>query len=116
MTLTLETVHSVLNELIRSIDKNVEYTVAEGKGERSEVMLNLTLRRLATTVTIPTDNLEAARSDLMRKNQLRTTIKRALDRMTFRTLPVASTKMVRAKTEGGTFFRHTPSGGRRGRR
>jgi hypothetical protein len=50
----------------------------------------------------------------MTRSQLRTTLKRALDKVTFQPMPVASTKMLRGKAIEGGFFR-PPQGGR-GRR
>jgi hypothetical protein len=113
VTLTLTDADTILRPLIRSIDKRAEYSIALREGERSEVAVTLSMRRQTTTVTIPVDALTAARQDSMRRNQLRTTLKRALDKMMFVSSPIASTKMLRAATQAEGYFR-VPSG-RRGR-
>ncbi len=114
MTLAPENANTILRSLIRSIDKRAEYTMTLTKGERPGVMVSLSMRKRSTTVAIPMEVLTAAEHDSMRRNQLRTTLKRALDRMLFVTAPVASTKMLRATTQTEGFFRPPPGG--RGRR
>jgi hypothetical protein len=113
--LSLETATAILGRMVRGIDKKVEYRVAVAEGQEAAVTVHLSLRRQATTLTIPAGDIEDASRDLMQRHQLRTTIKRALDRMTFKPIPVLSTKTNNSKTEGGGFFRPSHGGGR-GRR
>lgn len=114
MALALEDANTILRPLMSSINKRADYTTALVEGDRPGVSVALSLRKRSTTVTIPIEVLAGAREDSMRRNQLRTTLKLALDKMMFVTTPMASTKMLRPsnKTEG--FFR--PSFGGRGRR
>jgi len=114
MTLALQDANTILHSVIRTIDKRVEYTATPADGDRAAVVVALSLRNRSTTVTIPVDALEAARENSMRRHQLRTTLKHALDRMLFVALPMMSTKMLRPMTQSDGFFR-PPSGGR-GRR
>jgi hypothetical protein len=114
MTLDLGTANEVLRSVIRSIDKRAEYTTTVIEGDRPGVAVTLSMRKRSTTVTIPAETLAAAGQNSIRRNQLRTTLKQALDKMQFVVMPVASTKLLRAKTAPDGFFR-PPSGGR-GRR
>ena len=115
LVLSLENATSILGTMVRGIDKKAEYRVALAEGQEAAVTLHLTLRRQATTLTISAGDIEVASRDLMQRHQLRTTIKRALDRMTFKPVPVLSTKTNNSKMEGGGFFRPAHGGGR-GRR
>ena len=110
----LEEAEEIVRPLIRSIDKRAEYTTKLTDGERPAVSVAVSLRKRSTTVTIPVEELKAAAQSSMRRNQVRTTLKRAMDRMMFEKLHVASTKMERPATTGEGFFR-PPTGGR-GRR
>jgi hypothetical protein len=114
MALVLEDAKAMLRTIIRSIDKKADYSVSLVDGDRPGVAVSLSARKRNTTVSIPAEDLEAARHDSMRRSQLRTTLKRALDRMAFQPMPVADTKMLRATMTEGGFFR--PAQGGRGRR
>jgi hypothetical protein len=112
--MVLEDAETILRPLIRSIDKRAEYTTKPAEGDRPGVAVTLSMRKRSATVTIPVEDLTAASQNSMRRNQLRTTLKRALDRMLFVSVPVASTKMVRPTAHADGFFR--PSSFGRGRR
>lgn len=114
MALDLGSANEILRSVIRSIDKRAEYTTALVEGDRPGVSVTVSMRKRSTTVTIPIETLAAAEQNTIRRNQLRTTLKHAMDRMQFVATPVASTKLLRAKTAPDGFFR-PPSGGR-GRR
>ena len=114
MALLSDTTNSTLRQLIRSIDKKADYTVAAAEGERPAVTVHLSLRKRSGAVTIPLEELEAAGLDTVRRNQVRLAIKRVVDRMGFQAAPVVSTKTVRMKTDALGFFRTPQGGGGRG--
>lgn len=114
MALALEDARTIIRPLMSSIDKRAEYTASLVEGDRPGVMVTLTMRKKTTSVTVSIETLTAARKDSMRRNQLRTTLKQALDKMLFVSHTLASTKMLRPMTKSDGFFR-TPMGGR-GRR
>ena len=114
MPLALEEVRSMLQAMVRTIDRKAELnSVAPREGDRPGVDLLVTLRKHKIAVAISQTDLEAAKQDAMRRSQLRTTIKRAIDRGTFAAPEIASTKMIRGQVVDGGFFR-TQSGGTRG--
>lgn len=115
MTLDLGSANEIIRSVIRSIDKRAECTTALVEGDRPGVTVTLSMRKRSTTVMIPIDTLAEAGQNSRRRNQLRTTLKQAFDKMQFVATPVASTKLLRAKTAPDGFFR-PPSGGRGGRR
>jgi hypothetical protein len=66
-------------------------------------------------MVIPAEQLEGIENDSIRRAQLRTSLKRTIDRMTFKPNQVVSTKMIRATVTEGGFFR-VQQGNRGGRR
>jgi ribosomal protein S20 len=114
MAFVLADANGLLRTIIKSIDKKAEFRVDPIEGERPSLAVNMSLRKRSTTVSVPIEQVEAARENSMSRSQLRTTLKRALDKVTFEAMPVASTKMLRGKSVEGGFFR-PPQGGR-GRR
>ena len=114
MALALENANTIVRSLVRSIDKRAEYTTTFTEGDRPGVKVTLSMRKRSTAVTIPIETLTAATQSSIQRSQLRNTLKRALDRMLFVTIPVASTKMLRPTTQSDGFFR--PPQGFRGRR
>jgi len=114
MAFVLEDANGLLRTIIKSIDKKAEFRVDPVEGERPSLAVNMSLRKRSTTVSVPIEQVEAAKENSMSRSQLRTTLKRALDKVTFEPKPVASTKMLRGKVAEGGFFR-PPQGGR-GRR
>lgn len=116
MTLALGQANEIVRTIVRTIDKRAEFdakSVAEG--DRPAITGTLSMRKQTTTVTIPIEALTAAGESSTRRHELRTTLKRALDRMTFVATPATSTKMTRPSTSADGFFR-PPSAGRRGGR
>lgn len=115
MTVALEDARNLLRTLIRSIDKKVDFSAALHSGDRPGVALTLSLQKHQATVVIAETQLEGIEHDLIRRAQLRTLLKRTIDRMTFKPNDVVSTKMVRAAVTDGGFFR-VQQGFRGGRR
>jgi hypothetical protein len=116
MSLTLDDEKNMLRAVVRSIDRKAEFTVSAREGDQPGVVVTVVLRKHKATVTVPADQLEGALQDAMRRSQLRTTIKRAIDRASFEPAAIASTKMMRGKVVEGGFFRSQQGGGRGGRR
>jgi hypothetical protein len=114
MALALEDANKILKPLIRTINKRAEYSTSFIEGERPSVLVDLSIRNRSTKVTVAVEALAAAGTDSMRRNQLRTKLKQALDRMLFVPNEIASTKMVRGSASADGFFRPPPGG--RGRR
>jgi len=115
MSVVLEEARSLLRTLIRSIDKKVEFSATLHSGDRPGVAVTLSLHKNQATMVIPEDQLEGVESDPIRRAQLRTSLKRTIDRMTFKPNDVVSTKMVRGSVVDGGFFR-VQQGSRGGRR
>lgn len=68
---------ALLREIIRSIDKRIDYTAREGQGPK--FTLSLSLRGHETVVSLDIDDLKAARSDMMKRNKIRQKIKARCD-------------------------------------
>jgi len=116
MALALEEANDILRSIVRTIDKRAEFNAQNvAQGDRPAVTGTLSMRKRTTTVVIPIEALTAAGESAMRRHELRTTLKRALDRMTFVPTLATSTKMTRPSTSADGFFR-PPSAGRRGKR
>jgi len=115
MALALDEANKILRPMIRGIDKRADYSASFVEGDRPSVLVSLSMRNRSTKVTIPVEALTAAQNDAMRRNQIRTKIKQALDKMMFVANEIASTKMVRAAMTGDGYFRPSGGGGR-GRR
>jgi hypothetical protein len=105
MSIVLEEARTLLRTLIRSIDKKVEFSATLHSGDRPGVAVTLALQKHQATMVIPEDQLEGVERDLIRRAQLRTSLKRTIDRMTFKSNDVVSTKMVRGSVVDGGFFR-----------
>jgi hypothetical protein len=114
MPFVLEDVKELLRGLIRSIDRKADFSVSLLEGDRPGASVTMSLRKHSTTVVVPVEHLEAAAQFSIRRAQLRTTLKRAIDRMMFAPDEIASTKMLRGAVVDGGFFR--PMQGNRGGR
>ena len=111
----LKEVDNLLNTLMRGIDKKTTLTVEPSQEPAAaRVMVRLARDRRVGTLEISEDDLIASRSDLVRRNRVRTQLKRARDRMWEQTTYIFSTKVENQKQEGGHFFRPSQHG--RGRR
>lgn len=114
-SLNLENARTLLRTIIRSIDKRAEVSLSLKEGERPAVAANLTLRGNRATVMLPVDQINAAATDAIARNQLRTKIKRTMDLMSFKEVAIADTKMLQGRAVEGGYFR-TQSGNRGGGR
>ena len=116
MTVELDHARSLLRTLIRSIDKKVDFIASASESDTPGVSVALSRQTLHTTIVIPQEQIDAAGESSIYRSQLRTLLKRTIDRMTFRQTDFASTKMVRGAVTDGGFFRSQNSGYRSGRR
>ena len=106
MAVTLDEARNVLWTLVRSIDRKADLTVTAHTGEEAAVNAIVTLRKNKATLVIAARDIQAAQESTISRSQLRTTIKRAIDKATFIPAPVASTKVKRGPEIDGGFFRN----------
>ncbi|HEY2987253.1 MAG TPA: hypothetical protein VGL11_05980 [Candidatus Binatia bacterium] len=71
---------AILRGIVRSIDKNLDYTPIDGV-EGPRFTLQLSLRGKQATVSLSLEDLIAAARDVVRKNALRQKIKSTRDHM-----------------------------------
>lgn len=116
MAVTLEDARALLTTLVRSIDRKADVVVVPSPGAGDGVQATVTLRKHKAILTIPARDIEAALQTSAQRAQLRTTVKRAIDRATFVAPPMASTKTQRGPEIDGGFFRGGQFGSRGGRR
>jgi hypothetical protein len=114
MTTTLDNADALIRTLLRTIDKRVKHSVAAAEGDTSRISISLSLRKRKATISLRLNDFAAAEQDLMRRNQIRTALKRAIDAMMFRSASIASTAMPRPDSQAEGFFRSPFSG--KGRR
>lgn len=70
----------MLRQIIRSIDKNLDYSVIDSADiQAPRFALQLSWRGREATVSLSIDDLRSAGTDLVRKNAIRQKIKRARD-------------------------------------
>jgi hypothetical protein len=69
----------LLREIIRSIDKKIDYSAREG--EESSFTLTLTLRGHETIVSLDMEDLKSAKHDMSKRYQIRQKIKSRCDHM-----------------------------------
>ena len=115
MSVVLEDARNLLRTLLRSIDKKIDFSATLHSGDRPGVAVTVSHHKQHATIVIPEDQLEGIENDSIRRAQLRTSLKRTIDRMTFKPNHVVSTKMVRSAVTDGGFFR-VQQGNRGGRR
>jgi hypothetical protein len=70
---------NVLRNIIRSIDKRVDYRAKEGEGSRFTV--HVKLRNRETDVILDLEDLKAAKLDMVRRHQIRQKIKARCDHL-----------------------------------
>jgi hypothetical protein len=116
MSLPLAEARAQITALVRTIDRKADLDVALQEGDRPAVVANISLRKNKTTVVIPIRDLENAKDDSIQRSNLRQTLKRAIDKMSFTVIPYASTKLTRGPVVDGGFFRSQQGGGQRGGR
>jgi len=72
----------LLRAIIRSIDKNLDYTVEDVvEAQAPRFALQLSLRGRKATVSLSVDDLKSAGDDVVRKNTIRQKIKSTRDHM-----------------------------------
>jgi len=69
----------LLREIIRSIDKRIDYSAREGAGSRFQ--LHMTARGLHADVSLDMEDLTAARTDTAIRHQIRQKIKARYDHL-----------------------------------
>lgn len=116
--MNLNEIQNLLTTLMRGIDKKtalrVEYRT---DAEKPRVEVHLSRERRNAVLQLSESVLGEAQADLMGRNRLRTTLKRARDGMwEGQGNYIFSTKMERPKQEGGSWFKSNSGGGGRGRR
>jgi hypothetical protein len=73
---------AILRGIIRSIDKNLDYTAGDSpQSEGAKFTVQLSLRGRHATVSLSLEDLIAAAQDVVRKNTLRQKIKSTRDHM-----------------------------------
>ncbi len=90
---------ALLREIVRTIDKKLDYTAREGEGSRFS--LHVKLRNHEGDVSLDLDELKAAKTDMVKRHQLRQKIKARCDhldksRYGADILGLASAKLLRA--------------------
>ena len=108
----------LLREIVRSIDKNLDYTPMPGtEDQEARFILQLSLRGRQATVSLSIGDLRAAGANAVRKNAIRQKIKNTRDHMMDNHLrDVTGTKIARMLRQSAviqeefkrTFFRRSP--------
>jgi hypothetical protein len=70
---------NLLREIIRSIDKKVDYSSREGEG--TKFSLHMKLRGHEGDVVLDLEDLKAAKSDMVKRHQIRQKIKARCDHL-----------------------------------
>jgi hypothetical protein len=113
--MTMGEIQAVLNSLMRGIDKKTALTVeVRADADEPGVMVQLRRNKRIGSLQFTEADLFAAQTDLMRRNRVRTALKRARDRMWEETRYIFSTKVERPKVQGAAWFHPAQRG--RGRR
>ena len=113
--MTMSEMQSALNSLMRGIDKKTALTIAlRPDGAAPGVTVQLRRDKRIGSLQLTEADLFAAQTDLMRRNRLRTALKRARDRMWEETRYIFSTKVEHPKMQGAAWFHLAQRG--RGRR
>jgi len=70
---------NVLRDILRSIDKKVDYTAKEGEGSRFSV--HVKLRGHEGDIVLDLEDLKAAKTDMARRHQIRQKVKARCDHL-----------------------------------
>src|SRR5215203_1534704 len=70
---------NLLREIIRSVDKKIDYSAQEGEG--SKFILHVKLKNHEGDVMLDIEDLKAARQDMSRRHQIRQKIKARCDHL-----------------------------------
>lgn len=113
--MTIKEIQDVLNGLMRGIDRKTAVTVEpRSDADEPSVMVQLRRDKRIGSLQLAEADLIAAQTDLMRRNHVRTALKRARDRMWEETRYIFSTKVEHQKAQGAAWFHPYQRG--RGRR
>lgn len=114
--MTMDEIQEVLNTLMRAIDRKTTLTVEPiPDAETPAVIVQLRRDKRTGSLQLTEADLYAAQSDLVRRSQVRTALKRARDRMWEEIRPIFSTKVAHEKGAGATWS-HPAQRARGGRR
>ncbi|TMA11755.1 MAG: hypothetical protein E6J89_06820 [Deltaproteobacteria bacterium] len=102
----------ILKSIIRSIDKNLDYTVVDStEAQGARFSLQLTLRGRHATVSLSIDDLRLAGADAVRRNAVRQKMKSTRDHMMDNHLPDVLgskiAKMLKASAATQESFQHS---------
>jgi hypothetical protein len=113
--MTMSEIQNLLTTLMRGIDKKTLLLVEpRPDSDHPGVMVHLSCEKRSGSLGIAEADLVAAQTDLMRRNRLRTALKRTRDQMWVETGFIFSTKLEHQKGEGMQSYRPQQRG--RGRR
>jgi hypothetical protein len=70
---------NLLRNIVRSIDKRVDYSAKEGEGSR--FTLRIKMRNHEADVVLDLEDLKSARTDMVRRHQIRQKIKARCDHL-----------------------------------
>jgi hypothetical protein len=113
--MTMSEIQDVLNSLMRGIDKKTALMVEpRPDADAPGVTVHLRCAKRTGSLQLTEADLFAAQTDLMRRNRVRTALKRARDRMWEETRHIFSTKFEREQLQGTAWFHPAQRG--RGRR
>jgi hypothetical protein len=99
--MTTAEIQNLLTVLMRGIDKKTALTIETlHDPARPRVIVRLSRDKRTGRLEIAEADLVASRTDLMRRNRIRTALKRARDRMWEETGYIFSTNVEHAKSEG----------------
>ena len=70
---------ALLREIIRSINKKLDYTAREGEGTRFN--LHVSFKGHQTNIILDLEDLKAAKTDMIRRHQIRQKIKARYDHL-----------------------------------
>ncbi|MFI5366406.1 MAG: hypothetical protein ACHQ4J_12370 [Candidatus Binatia bacterium] len=112
--MTTTEIQNLLTALMRGIDKKTVLTFeSRADSANPTITVHLSRDKRSGSLEISVDDLAAGQTDLMRRNRLRTALKRARDRMWEEPRHIFSTKVEHQRSDN-TWFRPTQGG--RGRR
>jgi len=115
--MNLTETQAFLTTLMRTIDRKVVLTIEPSANTtRPGITVKLTRDRRVGHLELSEAALQGAEGDLIRRNQIRTALKRTRDAMWESNTHIFSTKMERPKTDGGMSFYRSTGGGGRGKR
>jgi hypothetical protein len=70
---------ALLRDIVRSVDKKIDYTAREGEGSR--FTLHVRLRGHESDISLDLEDLQAARTDSTKRHQIRQKIKAKCDHL-----------------------------------